>query len=411
MAKVKIGFLTTLDTNMGDDFIRDGIIYLLKKFLGKSNFELKIINKHDPYTLFNIKIYGVNKQIRRIINKLVKLYPQIFYRPAKLFRHRSVFDDCNFIIQSGAPVFWANKETGQNSLKSDWSLAFWKDVAPRVRNLGSPILNLAAGSCLKYGSSGEEIYENKKVSEFIRSHILRNSDFLTVRDSCAKNIANKLGKEAKFLPCTSIFAAKNYNLKASPNGKFVVFNYMHGGGHFYARDKRISPKKWENISKKLIEKISKKYEVKMLCHSKQEVKDAKKIAPGKEILFFKKSEKQLSYLRNALVGVCNRVHASMGIASLGIPSLTVTTDNRLSLISETGLSGGLITHFSGDKNLNSDTLYDELEELIDNRRRFSGRIKKMQDVTEKKYLKYFRNALKDIKSENCCSPKSEMQEK
>ena len=54
---MKLCLFTSLNTNVGDDFIREGILNLLKK--ADISFEYTIINKHDPESLFDFE--GKNK--------------------------------------------------------------------------------------------------------------------------------------------------------------------------------------------------------------------------------------------------------------------------------------------------------------------------------------------------------------
>jgi len=387
---MKIGILTTLNINRGDDFIKEGIIYLFKNYFKREKLEFIIINKHNPYSLFGIEMYGKNKFIRKVVNKLVKIKPEVFYKLFKLGKVESVFDDCNLMIQSGAPVIWANEETGNNSLKSDWTYAFWKDVAPRVRKLGIPIFNLSIGSCLKYGSKGEEVYKNEKLIEFIKKDILENSDVITFRDDLTKDISKNLGKEGESIVCSSIFSSDNLGVKKK-EGEYIIINYMEGGGHFHSWDKRIYIDLWDSVLKNLIKKLSKEYEIKFLCHSQKEVKEAKEMFPEYKSYIFKDTKEQMEFMSKTIACVNNRVHATMGFASLGIPSITITTDSRVGLIDKIGLP----TYFSGDRNLSSDELYLVLKELIKNKEKFGKGIKEIKKITKEEYFnefsKYYKN--------------------
>jgi polysaccharide pyruvyl transferase WcaK-like protein len=388
VVSLKIGIITTLNTNIGDDFIRDGIIYLLDKKFGKNKYVL--INKHNPFSIFvkdpSKKLLVFDKIFRAlfhdernysrfILAKLISLSKGAFP-----LNKESKFDDCDLIIQSGAPVFWANAETNNYSYSAEWALPIWKGVLKKLSGK-IPIFNLAAGSCIKYGQKSNFILKNEDNKQFLK-YMLNVCDLVTVRDPVAYNMSKLLGSEVSLLPCTSIFSAKKHKLKSSKKKKFIVFNYMFGGGHFHKWDSRIDCKKWESISIQVVEKLSKKHEVKMLCHSKEEVELAKKTFPGKEILLFKKSKDQLNYLKDCSFGICNRVHASMGLASLGIPTTAISTDSRLEMTGQIGIP----SFFVADKRINAKFVLDLVKKGIGNSEKENLRLKKLQLNSEKRFL-------------------------
>lgn len=49
---MKIGLISTINTNIGDDFIRQGICLLLKKVFKNHEIEFININKHTPLTVY-----------------------------------------------------------------------------------------------------------------------------------------------------------------------------------------------------------------------------------------------------------------------------------------------------------------------------------------------------------------------
>ena len=69
---LRLGLLTTLDLNIGDDFIREAIIYILKRLLLGRRLELVAVDKLRPHTayersgpLINAGLGGEIPDIRR----------------------------------------------------------------------------------------------------------------------------------------------------------------------------------------------------------------------------------------------------------------------------------------------------------------------------------------------------------
>jgi hypothetical protein len=49
---VRIGLITTIDTNVGDDFIREGICLVLQEVFKGHEIEFVPVNKHQPLTVY-----------------------------------------------------------------------------------------------------------------------------------------------------------------------------------------------------------------------------------------------------------------------------------------------------------------------------------------------------------------------
>ena len=91
---MKIGLITTINTNIGDDFIREGILNALKHLRPDSEYRFVLINKHSPWDLYPnwhpIKWTKIFPKKRYLIGKFI----------SRLFSWTggSVFDDCDIII-------------------------------------------------------------------------------------------------------------------------------------------------------------------------------------------------------------------------------------------------------------------------------------------------------------------------
>ena len=104
--KTKTSIITTVDHNIGDDFVREGLLYLLSSAGVVGDVEL--IHKHSPVTNF----YGMerirNLRVSRVIEPII--------------RHvgwKNRIQDCGLLIQSGAPIYWCH-EDGAHCASNEW---------------------------------------------------------------------------------------------------------------------------------------------------------------------------------------------------------------------------------------------------------------------------------------------------
>jgi hypothetical protein len=84
--------------------------------------------------------------------------------------------------------------------------------------------------------------------------------------------------------------------------------------------------------------------------------------------------------REAAFGVCNRLHASMALAGLGIPSVTVGTDSRLFMVRMTGQPAFYV------KEATAEQMIAAVDHLRDHRDAESKRLLALHDTTLKEHL-------------------------
>src|SRR6266480_2351795 len=49
---LRVGLVTTHQTNIGDDFIREGLTYLVKNLAPERRLDFVSVNKHEPHTVY-----------------------------------------------------------------------------------------------------------------------------------------------------------------------------------------------------------------------------------------------------------------------------------------------------------------------------------------------------------------------
>ena len=211
----RIAFITTVRHNVGDDFVREGILYLLTESIG--DYKVSLVHKHLPITvrkelawIYNI---GVAKLFDRMVPGLALRVTRCLDRNLPIFKHTDAVQNCDILVQSGAPIYW--KHPTGSCADNEW----WDDLIVRrwkIRKNRGIFLNLAGGTCQRWGSDGKEFAADEKTLNYICDSI-NTAQLTTLRDNLSSKVLKLIGKQAPVLPCTSIFAVDN--LKITPSKK------------------------------------------------------------------------------------------------------------------------------------------------------------------------------------------------
>lgn len=368
MSTVKIGLITTLDTNIGDDFIREGICHVLKTVYKGDQIEFVPVNKHKPYTVYPawhpIHLRNIADHLplagHRVKIAIDSFCPKLDY---------SRFDDCDLIVQCGAPVFWPDCHL------NEWARPLWREVIGRLYEK-TPVLNMAAGSCYPWEHQ-PEIPKSPEDVEYIKS-ILGYCRLTTVRDRLARNVCKSVGSEVPLIPCSAFLAPYGRQADLNESG-YILINYMAGGGH-YAWEQEIDDCHWENSIKQTISDLGKRHKIAFLCHDDKEYTLAKEMDSTLPVFFPKTPAEYFDCISHAKFGICNRMHASVGMAGMGIPSVAVCTDTRLLMVAELGLP----IHYV--KNVDADILIEETETALRSPEVEKERLLTLQAKTRDMYL-------------------------
>lgn len=372
---MRIGLITTLNMNIGDDFIREGICRVLRHVFRDREIEFIPVNKHQPFTVFpslhpaKIAEAGMRLPVGgRIMGSAANTL-------AKTGRSR--FDDCDLIVQCGAPVLWPDCN------KCEWAEPLWYSVVGRLYKR-IPVMNLAAGSCYPWENQPEKI-ENPADAEFLR-RISSYCVATTTRDVLARKLFASIGVENTFLPCTALLAGGT-NRKPGEYKDHILINYMPGGGH-YDWGQQIDPAVWDRAIASLISKLQKKHKVAMLCHNETEKNAAAKIAPHLPIIFPKTPDEYFTQIAGAKAAVCNRLHASVGMAGLGIPSIAIGTDTRLLMVDAISVPALYV------KDATLEKIESFLEKIISDREPESRRLLALREQVWNQYVELVKKSLK-----------------
>lgn len=325
---MRASIITTVRHNIGDDFVREGILYLLNSIKSISNVEL--IHKHSPVT----SVYGFEKfRSYRMSNRL-----------DPILRRLGVNDrikKADVLIQSGAPVYWCHKDI------THCGDSQWFDPLIRKRFLlnrrGRNFLNIAGGSCQRYHSDGSETCSkcNAFITEFFDA-----CDLTILRDKLARTMLNNTGRDAIVLPCTSIFARDQLDIRPA-DGEYIVLNFMENGGH-YTFGQNIDSNLWREQFKRLAREANKYGRVVVACHTLGEQKLAQQLVPDFDnFLIPDDHHEYIKFYARAKFGIVNRVHAGFMMASFGKPVVVIGNDSRALMMENLNLPPVFVNDVQG----------------------------------------------------------------
>jgi len=379
----RITIITTVDHNVGDDFVRDGIIYLVKKIVGE--FDVSLVHKHLPITSRQRFTWLHSTRLDRRIDRIQKdLSLRLTRRLDNLLPLSPRTDSirkADILIQSGGPIYWLNPD-GNCARTEWWDPLIERRWIPYAR--GRPFLNLAGGTCQRYGSDGSEFAQHPEVLEHVR-RFFDLTALTTLRDELSLKVLGLAGRKGAVLPCTSLFAVDRLGI-APAAGEFIVLNYMPAGGH-YLFDRPVDAAAWERRFTALARRLSKKERVILVCHDQRESEAARRLLPGIELF---SSDDRGDYLRlysRARWGLLNRVHGCFALASLGKPSAVIGSDSRAAMVRLLGLSGVFVNDATDE------WLERTADELDRRSATFPGQMAGLKTAAAAHYVALIRQAL------------------
>lgn len=193
---MRIGLLTTLDTNIGDDFIRTGLWRVIRDVLPNDEPVPVSINKHRPLSVYwrvhprrlaryvadtPLRHLGVDTALNRIGRKIAW----------------SKWSRCDAIIQCGTPVLWPKCR------RAEWAEPIWYGVV-RPFSRSRPVLNLGAGSCYPWERQPATLAGDP--DEQYVADITSFTSITTARDVLAAQLFASVGCKAEVIPCPALLA-------------------------------------------------------------------------------------------------------------------------------------------------------------------------------------------------------------
>jgi hypothetical protein len=370
---IHVAVLSTLDTNIGDEFIRDGVICILRSTWPDTKFDFRVFNKHKPWTFFP-KWHPV--QGAAALNAAFGRFWRRYANVAGRFG-RSLFDDADLVVQSGTPVIWPKVEYA-----SEWNISFWRHIAPRVART-KPLLNLGGGSCYPWHAQPDVL--TGKDRAFAR-HMVRTAKLTTTREAlAAKLLGEAAGLDIPVLSCPALLAGQTHVAPEHGGSKFVL-NFMPRAGHFDAL-RQIDPESWKSSFCEAVRYLETRFTLVFLCHNETERQAAHRLWPQHQAVYPHTTCDYFHTVKGAYGGLVNRLHAAVGLAGLGIPSIAVGTDTRMLMTKHIGIE----TIFAPE--VSAVRLIGELEKLLAQREALSVKFLRKREETLSSYISLLRSKM------------------
>jgi hypothetical protein len=372
---LRIGLITTVNSNIGDDFIREGICLVLRQVFRGRDLEFVPVHKHRPMTVYpGWHPCRWTELLPRGRRYAYTLAGGLFSRLG-----HSRFDDCDLIVQCGAPVFWPGCHS------AEWAEPLWRQVLGRLsRRL--PVLNLAAGSC--YAWERQPSGMDDPLDRDYMQRILGYCRLTTVRDVLAQKLCASVGVRVPLVRCSAFLAALGRRSALEDSGPILI-NYMPGGGHF-DWDQHIDAGAWRKTVQDIMMRLQQRHRLVFLCHNRKEYEAALDLDADIPRIWPQTPQEYFEAAATAKAALCNRMHAAVGLAGLGIPSIAVGTDTRLLMVAAVGLPHHYV------KGLRAARLEEELEGLVAARRSHQERLLAAQDQTFSTYTTLVTQALEGL---------------
>src|SRR5258708_4988076 len=299
---MRIGFLTTLGVNVGDEFIREGIRAILD-CTGIRYYPF-YVNKHDVRSL---------------------TLPQ----DDEMFVLADKYWDADIFIQAGAPVYWHLFNGTSTSLTSAWHEWMWHERILNDTRSGPVFLNLGAGSCQPWDDNGDAFLGDPGCVDFARKAAERAAE-TTVRDPLASRILSALSLSHHSMPCPAFLAACR-NTVSVPGHGVVGVNLMPLGGH-YEIDVEFNGDLWQSSCTRLVDDLRKCGQLLFIAHNSSEAAFMSRFACPDERTFHAYGWRDyLDVYSSCRAVVSNRVHGAVCAAGFGVPAVIVGNDSRASI--------------------------------------------------------------------------------
>ncbi len=335
-----IGFMTTLNRNVGDEFIREGVKSILDALIER--YECVYIDKHNSNSIY------------QSVGDEVSIFPD-------------KYKSCDIFIQSGAPVYWWLFDGNARSTNSEWHEWIWKErVLNRGIKLHPTFWNIGAGSCMEPLDDGASFVGDAECAHFARLAGARAA-VTVVRDPIAAKILKDLNVPHTALACPAFFAALRYNRRRSRNGAIGI-NLMALGGHFEV-DTKFSADKWLFEINKLVHLLRKNHKIVFIAHDEAEVNFLNSIKNASELCFF--SDNWRDYIEiysSCEIVIANRVHGAVCAAGFGVPAVILGNDTRAEISRYIGIE------MIRSALMEADTLSSIVYDMIDNREEISKKL-------------------------------------
>lgn len=311
---MRVGLITTIGQNIGDDFIKIGLVKALKNAFPSRDIEFVTLDKTFPFLALPQGHPG------RLVERLPKGRKPIHRLAHRMMSYRggTIFDDCDAVIQCGAPIVW--RDLAQDS----WPTILWEGILPAFRKSGRPIVNAAGGSCYPWVSRAHP--DPSAADQALIARMADTATITVVRDDLCKAVFRECGRDVEMIPCSALLSGTMPESKAASGDKdTILLNYMPGGGHFDF-GQSIDTTAWEETMRVLTRRLATRHRVAFVCHNAREKQAALALGTDAEVILPEDYASYFALSKRAKAGVFNRMHAAVSMGGLGVPSVAIGND-------------------------------------------------------------------------------------
>jgi hypothetical protein len=248
---------------------------------------------------------------------------------------------------------------------------------------GIPVVDAAVGSGFPFEHLPDRIEDADDRLYYERLFAVTTRS--TVRDELAQRLWAELGRVTELIPCGAL-ALRGARPPATTAGKGVIVNFQEAGAN-EDWGQAVDRERWAADIRHLVQRLRERHDVVMLCHNTWEAKLAARVAPDVPALVPTTVRDFLELAANAGAAVVNRIHAAIGLAGAGVPSVVVGTDSRLGTADQLGLP----THYV--KHVTTDLLESEVEDLLGRREAERHRLDALREQTVGRHADVLRSAI------------------
>lgn len=330
-----MGILYTLDHippvsyNPGDDIVRDGQRFLLQQILPAHELRWQVLPRSKPAHWFDRRgrLWSwVKRRHPKAVWPLWSLVPAC---------NANRLCECDILLNASGPLLYFGNR--YHSRYEPWSLLLVRALrqAPRVR-----FLNLGLGTC--FPVRGVLAGVGRLLTPLHRAFCRQMhavSSVVVCRERTAYQLFEGMHLSAYLLPCPSLFAADYWKVSpARGRPDYIAVNFHPAGTRTSGGRTGYDPV-WAQALQEILNTLGRRYRLKLVFHESLEMSLATRCLDiGRwEVVVPSSLREFLAIYGSSLVAFTARVHGTYAAASLGVPSLTIGSDSRLTMIDLLGL--------------------------------------------------------------------------
>ncbi len=336
-----VALLSTYFENVGDDLIREGILYQLGRLLrgpivyrhiSKSN----LLSLYSPVTwLSHAPVREMSGMARRVVGAAGRRVSD-----CRLSACLDKTRHCDLLVVAGTPLFFFTLNRFTFLRNALWpGEVFDRRIGPRP----SPALVGLGLGCLLDRPVGRIVQEQPEEMHFIRRFLARSS-LVTVRDSDTESITRQACPEragtVRLAMCPSVWACKGIGVTPEPYAaeSSVLVAYSTAGARVDVDRTRARECRYRAFGHVIQHLRRAGIRVALISHTPQDHRELQQVAREHRLAPPRRlgARDLLREVARSRAVVTWRVHGAMAALSLGVPTLLFRTDSRFGMAQALG---------------------------------------------------------------------------